>query len=241
MKKRAWTREELILAFNLYCKIPFGSLHSRNEKIIELANLIDRSPSAVALKLSNFASFDPFHKKRGIKGMRHTSKLDRQVWDEFTNNWGDLIFESETILARKQKTTVERKYKIRIPEEIDQKGKTMIREVKTRVNQNFFRNLILSIYDSRCAVSEINVSELLVAGHILPWSRSEKERLNPENGICLAGLYDLAFDKGFMTINTEYYVVISNSLKRRSEEPFYFQYFGRFEGKRINLPDRFLP
>jgi len=29
-----WTREQLILAFNLYCKLPFGRLHHRNLQII---------------------------------------------------------------------------------------------------------------------------------------------------------------------------------------------------------------
>jgi len=54
-----WTREQSILAINLYCKIPFGQMHSRNAGVIELAGLIGRSPSAVARKLGNFASFDP--------------------------------------------------------------------------------------------------------------------------------------------------------------------------------------
>jgi hypothetical protein len=30
MPRRDWTREELIVAFNLYCKIPFGRIHIRN-------------------------------------------------------------------------------------------------------------------------------------------------------------------------------------------------------------------
>jgi putative restriction endonuclease len=57
--RKNWDKNELIAAFNLYCKISFGSIHHRNPKIIELSNLIRRTPSAVALKLSNFTSFDP--------------------------------------------------------------------------------------------------------------------------------------------------------------------------------------
>jgi len=56
MARDNWTREQLILAFNLYCKLPFGRLHHRNPQIIELAGMIGRTPSAVAWKLSNFAS-----------------------------------------------------------------------------------------------------------------------------------------------------------------------------------------
>jgi putative restriction endonuclease len=75
-----WSREELILAINLYCKLPFGRLHNRNPEIINLANLIGRTPSSVAYKLVNFASLDPSLKARGIKGASNASNLDREIW-----------------------------------------------------------------------------------------------------------------------------------------------------------------
>lgn len=53
-----WTKDELRLAFNLYCQLPFGRLHSKNPEIIELAKLIRRTPSSVAMKLVNFASLE---------------------------------------------------------------------------------------------------------------------------------------------------------------------------------------
>lgn len=54
-----WTRAQLKLAFYWYCQLEFGKLHSRNRDIIELAQLIGRTPGAVAMKLVNFASLDP--------------------------------------------------------------------------------------------------------------------------------------------------------------------------------------
>jgi len=36
-----WTREELILAINLYCKLPFGKLHRLNPQVIQLSGLIN--------------------------------------------------------------------------------------------------------------------------------------------------------------------------------------------------------
>ena len=66
--QKHWTKDELILAINLYCKLPFGKMHGRNPEIIQLANFIGRTPSSIALKLGNFASFDPTLKERGIKG-----------------------------------------------------------------------------------------------------------------------------------------------------------------------------
>jgi hypothetical protein len=59
MMRENWNREELIVAFNLYCKIPFERITSRNPEIINLAKIIGRTPSAVALKLVNFARLDP--------------------------------------------------------------------------------------------------------------------------------------------------------------------------------------
>jgi putative restriction endonuclease len=51
-----WTREQLKLAFYFYCQTPFGKLHSKNKQVIELAKLIGRTPGAVAMKCTNFAS-----------------------------------------------------------------------------------------------------------------------------------------------------------------------------------------
>ncbi len=59
-------------------------------------------------KLGNLASFDPILQKRGIKGARNASKLDKLVWNEFYNNWEDLAFKSEKLLANYENTTVEK-------------------------------------------------------------------------------------------------------------------------------------
>jgi len=54
-----WTRDELILTINRYNKLTFGQMSQTNRDIIELANLIGRTPGSVAFKLVNFASLDP--------------------------------------------------------------------------------------------------------------------------------------------------------------------------------------
>lgn len=75
-KRRNWTREELIVAFNLYCKIQFGKIHYTNPRLIELANAIGRTPSAVSWKLVNFASLDSSHADRGVVGAKNASKME---------------------------------------------------------------------------------------------------------------------------------------------------------------------
>ena len=85
-KSKSWTRDELVVAFNLYCRIPFGRIHKNNPDIIKIAKSISRTPSAVAMKMVNFASLDSFHKKRNIKGLQHGSKQDEKICNKETNN-----------------------------------------------------------------------------------------------------------------------------------------------------------
>ena len=101
MQKKLWTREELVLVFNLYLKLPFGKLHTRTSEVIEMAELIDRSVNSIAIRLTNFAACDPYHQNRGIKGMIGGIKQCQPIWDEFSENRGALNFESEKILAEK--------------------------------------------------------------------------------------------------------------------------------------------
>ena len=58
-----WTREHLLMALNLYCKLPFGKFHSGNHVIIEVARKMGRTANSLAMKLCNFASLDPVQRK----------------------------------------------------------------------------------------------------------------------------------------------------------------------------------
>ena len=242
MERKNWTREELILAFNLYCKIPFGKLNYRNPMVIELSQIIGRTPSSVAFKLVNYASLDPYHQQRGVKGMQNSGKLDKEIYNEFSNNWSDLIFESESLLAQKSgKINLKEVIKKEIEFDEKKEGIEVIRSVKTRVNQSFFRTVVTSIYSNKCAVSNIDLPELLIASHIIPWSANEKERLNPSNGICLSPLYDKVFDKGLMTLTDDFRMIFSKHLLKISDKNTYTSYFEAYENKQINLPDKFFP
>ena len=199
-------------------------MHSKNPKVIGLSNIIGRSPNAVALKLSNFASFDPNLKSRGIKGMRNAGKKDEEVWREFTNNWEDLIFESEKLLAKFQNIEIDPVIGEQSPT-THLIGEDKNRTVKTRVNQSFFRQIILSNYYYKCAICDLNIQELLIAGHIVPWSIDKNERLNPQNGICLCSLHDKAFDTGLIGIDISYKVLISEKLSKMEGEQYFKKYF----------------
>ena len=239
--RNLWTREELILAFNLYLKIPFGKMHSTNKDIIHLANLIGRTPNSIALRLVNFASVDPVLKARGIKGMDGGTKIVQPIWDEFYHNQEELVFLSEQILAQKENTSIENKYQELLFDIKDLKGETAIRQVKTRVNQSVFRQMVLANYSAKCAITGIDIPELLLASHIMPWSINEEHRLNPENGICLSALYDKAYDKGIIGITPNYEVIFSTSLKSKKETSFYKNNFAPIENLKISEPLKYLP
>ncbi|NHN27080.1 HNH endonuclease [Flavobacterium jejuense] len=241
MPKNLWTREELILAFNLYLKIEFGKTHSRNQKVIELAHLIVRTPASIVMRLGNFASIDPFHQKRGVGGLPNGRKQVQPIWDEFFHNQEELLFLSEQILAEKENSTIENKYHELLFDLKDIKGETKIRAVKTRVNQSVFRQMVLANYGTKCAITGIDMPELLLASHIMPWSKNEEHRLNPENGICLSALYDKAFDKGIIGINQNYEVILSSSLKKKNNSDFFQTHFAPIEKLKITEPLKYLP
>lgn len=234
-----WTREELIITFNLYCKIPFRKSVKSNPDVIKVANLIGRTPSAVAFKLGNFGSFDPELKRRGIGGLPNTSKLDKEIWEEFNSNWDGLAFESESLIAKVRDKPIEEIVDFDIST-IPQ-GSNRLGLVKQRVNQSFFRTAVLSIYDRKCCITGLSNTSLLVASHIVPWSKDESNRTNPQNGLCLNALHDRAFDCGLITITTDYIVQISDMFRNGAENAFVNDTFLKIHNKKISLPDKFLP
>ncbi|NCO64764.1 MAG: HNH endonuclease [Flavobacteriales bacterium] len=241
MERKLWSREELILVFNLYLKLPFGKMHTRTPEIIEMANLIGRTVNSIAIRLTNFAACDPYHQNRGVKGMVGGIKQCQPIWDEFFGNKELLIFESENILAEKENVTIETKFNEILFDIKDLKGETKLREVKTRVNQNVFRQIVVANYSSKCAITGIDLPELLFASHIIPWSQNEDERLNPENGICLSALYDKAFDRGLIAVNEKYKILISEKLKKKKDADYYGKYFALIENQLLIPPQRYFP
>lgn len=240
MIRKPWSREESIIALNLYCKIPFSKINYRHPAIIEVARLIGRTPSAVALKLVNFARLDPVLKKRHIAGMKHGSKYDKIYWDEFFSNPEAFAYESEAILAKLKSEPIEKSTNINL-RDLPEKGLEREAIVKTRVNQNFFRTVILASYNNSCCITGLSIPELLVASHIVPWSVDEKKRMNPQNGLCLNMLHDKAFDKGLITITPDYKIKLSPSLKNLKDKSALETFFTPFESHSIRLPQRFVP
>jgi len=244
MTTTRWTKEQLKLAFHLYCQLPFGRLHSRNPEIIQLAKLIGRTPGAMAMKLVNFASLDPAITSTGRKGLDGASSLDREVWAEFHADWENLALECSLLNAQLRK---EKLADITIELDVaeqeglqDFTGETKRVVTEQRIKQHFFRRAVLSSYRGRCCISGLSDARLLTASHIVPWSSDKVNRLNPSNGLCLSAIHDKAFDRGLITISDDHEVILSAQLKR-NEDAFVAQIFLPLEGRKIELPEKFIP
>lgn len=236
-----WTKEQLILAVNLYSKIPFGQMHASNADVNELAGLINRSPAAVARKLGNFASFDPKLKERGIKGLTNASKLDLEVWNEYMENWEEQFFEGEKLLAKKKQTSVEKVYQADLENLPKVQGQERERLIMQRVNQYHFRKIVLTNFNNRCCITGIQMLDLIVASHIVPWSKDKGNRLSPQNGLALNALHDRAFDKHLITVTEDLKIKVSSQFYRQKDMLSIQQNFIDYDGKSLLLPKKFFP
>ena len=229
-----WTRAETILAFNLYCKIPFGRIDQRKPEIIALANRLGRTPGSVSYKLANLARLDPALRKRNIAGASHGSKMDEEVWNEFQGNWDALAYESEILMSQPESVPIE-------DLTVFPEGGMRESLVKARINQRFFRAAVLAAYESQCFITGLAVPELLNASHIVPWKSDAKNRTNPRNGVCLNRLHDVAFDIGLLTITPKLKVRLSPVIEKRSSEPAIRDFLMRYKDAPLRAPRRFAP
>jgi putative restriction endonuclease len=237
-----WTRNQLLIAFNLYCQMPFGKMHSRNPEIIKYAEIIGRTPSALAMKLVNIASLDPAITSTGRSGLKKRSAADEAMWVEMQTDWDHFAnemqqavntFKIDELSMDTDDTSEPDKF-------IDYTGKNKTVQTTTRVGQNFFRRSVLSAYDYRCCITGLAISKLLVASHIVPWRIDEENRLNPSNGLCLSMLHDKAFDIGILTITEDMTIRVSQKCADNTDD-FFNSALLAYNGKSIFLPKKFSP
>ncbi len=246
-----WTEPKLVRALSLYRQIPFGRMHRSAPEVILLAASLGRTPSSVAMKLSNFASFDPEHQDRGVGGLANASALDQHVWARYASDWSRLAHELElpddlgSAGSRPEAATPNRSGAMASSLQADAPSNRSGEEasslhsdrpteadrlVAIRRGQNFFRRTVLSAYESRCCVTGLATPSLLRAGHIVPWNAREATRLDPHNGLCLNALHDAAFDRGLMTLDEDMRVVYAKSLWKDDHTPEAVAMLRQFEG-----------
>ncbi len=175
----------------------------------------------------NFASLDPTIDRAG---MSHASKLDKIVWDKFIANIDFYLSEQDDQPSGFCEST-QAEY-----EPMERVGIDVEATVTQRRGQAFFRSMILASYDCRCALSEIDAPELLVASHIAPWFERKNRRLDPTNGICLNAIFDRAFDRGLIAFSGNYQLLFSTELSEQTKLKLQNMSAGF-----LRLPSRFRP
>ncbi len=230
-----WTRDELILAFELYCRIPFQRTKANDSRVKELAALLHRTPASVARKLGNFGAFDPQLAARNITGLTHGSKLDKAVWDEFHADWNGLIVRAYDLRKEREPRRL-----ADAPLTAPGGPSEKIVTVKQRLHQTFFRDAVISSYNKRCCVTGLPLVECLVAGHIIPWSVDEHRRADPTNGVCMSATFDRLFDTGLFTIEDDLSLCISKRVRDLKDQSVSALIAVR-HGQKLIPPTRFFP
>jgi len=215
-KKRnpPWSREELILALELYLRAGLLDDHSAevqqlSEALKDLAFVqkedpeVFRNPNGVAMKLANFAALDPNYKG---KGLTSGGRLDKEIFEEFFGQ--PLALATETRLLRAQWQEMkevdavaesEEYYEPEIEDQSDQREKVN-RAIVLRRGQPSFRKLLLTAYDGKCAITGCNAPDALEAAHILGYRGNFSNKAN--NGLLLRADIHTLFDLQLLAVET---------------------------------------
>lgn len=239
VRKDVWTREQLIMALNVYCKIPFKDVKEWHPVIQKYAPLIGRSPVALKMKVGNFGRFDPILRAKGISGLSNGSKFEESIWNEFWGNTEKLAYESERLFAERAGKTVEEYTSIDTCSIPDGREREAI--VRLRVNQNFFREAVLTAYLNKCCITGISNTPLLEACHISGWADDANNRTNPKNGLCMNPLFHRAYDKYLIAITPDYKIIISEQMLNFVEDEEFLSYLRSIQGRCISMPEKFSP
>lgn len=235
-----WSWDETYMAFVLYQVLAPKDQDDKNGDVKALAAAIGRTPDAVAKKIANIAAHDEQRVALGKKGLTHGSKKDAEIWERYKAEGDSLIDEAIDLLDAAVRGDVETGEELgylvaHLPE-----GRDRIVMARTRVNQQYFRNTLLENYGHQCCVTGLRVDQLLVASHIKPWSDADpaSERHAADNGLLLNAFHDRAFDKGLITIDEGYHIIVSRKVKKDDATK---RWLFDFEGQTIQMPRRCRP
>lgn len=263
-RRAAWSRAELLAAFRLYCRTPFGRLHQHNPDIIALAERMGRSASSVGMKACNFASLDPAMQKRKKAGLANASRADRELWEQFLADSATIAEAAEAAYIGLMGTDVSQApaeqtqpdaprpdadsevadLDLPMLPEMPEGPATVERLIRARRLQGFFRDAVLTSYGQRCALTGLAEPVVLNASHIIPHAHDHKRSADPHNGLCLNALHDRAFDRGLISFDPDLRLLLSPRLHRTdpaTAPAAHLQMFLALEGTALQLPERFEP
>lgn len=240
-----WSHDDTMIAFYVFCSIPFKDSSSHHPLVVEYAKLLPgRSSAALNMKIGNLGRLDPDLKKRGITGLSHGAKLEEDIWQEFGDDPDAFNQKCLSIIAkRKLEMGLSSPEDLMVYDECFAKkvGEDRVAIIKQRVNQSFFRQSVCSAYNYTCCVSQISNEKLVQACHIIPWKDDSKNRLNPKNGICLSYTMHKAYDSLLLGITPDCNIVVSDEFLEDCKDDNYIKFLLSINNTRIKMPDKFLP
>jgi putative restriction endonuclease len=108
------------------------------------------------------------------------------------------------------------------------------REVKQRMYQQTFRELVLDAYRNNCAICRLKHRELLDAAHIIPDSEGGKPIVN--NGLALCKIHHSAFDQNIIGINPDYIIEVRKDVLNEIDGPMLKHGIQEMHGNKLILP-----
>lgn len=235
---KPWTREDVIIAYALYCVIPFSKVNNSNQTIKDAAEVMGRSPASLKMRICNLAALDPDFLATGRAGLTSVVNLDREVFAEFSSDWQRLSATAEELLGLPIFDVAEPVYN-----GPNKRHKKTYAEISEKQARRFFRKSVIAAYEGRCCISGMTIPQMLIASHIKPYAVSDfqTERANPANGLLLNAFYDRAFDQGLMTVLPDLTILISDQVKEVYTDERTREWLYSIEGTKIKRPARFAP
>ena len=235
---KTWTKEEIMIIFNLYCKLSFKESTRDNNMIDEYAKLLKRSSDSLIIKMSDLGKIDPELKKySNITGI-YGEKLDRDVWSDFLNNPMQFVYNSAKLIARAAGRNLS---------DLDDMNKDLPKgcnpkdSIRHKIGFLFFRKVVLSSYNNTCCISGVKDPLLVEACHIAEWDDDENKIVDPRNGLCLNYLMHKAYDRKFVSVSPDYKIKISERMIMSAMREDFRTYLKSINDRHIFLPDRFRP
>lgn len=243
-----WTREETIIALYYYFQIPYGQLAKNNPQILQIAKILDRTPSSVSMKMGNLARFDQTLQKRGVHGLSNGSRMDDLIWHEFFNHYEKLISSAEAALNHLKEKHSDSLFTT--PPSFSAPSNSYNRRHLETLNleknrQTFFNHAVLASYDVKCCMTGIAIPELISVCHIKPINacQNEEEKISPQNGLCMNALFKEAFQTGLISIRSDNMkIMVSSKLKKHKKlDSVTKSWIVESEGREIIKPQHCLP
>ena len=229
--RTAWTPEDIIIAFALYCVTPLTEIKVSNPVITRVSTQIGHSVSSLTMRMQNFRFLDP----SAEKGLQNVAKKDKEIYEDFRHDWGALSSRAEELTG----------LSLFDAGPINGAKRISALTARSKVNSEraFFRKAVLASYDYSCCISGMHMPSFLVASHIKPYRNCDRktERVNPENGLCLNIFYDKAFDLGLITVDKHLRVWVAQKALTAYNDDFTTQWLHELQGESITLPTRFRP